>query len=123
MSLCSLSKDVLIKLVTTIQEDTKKDMKEKYEEKIEDLSTRLRLIQDISIIDIHECCIPKCKSVKVFNGRQYAYSGCKEIFSCKHCYNLVCDKHCYKLYRICPKCLENLINLIKVEIYFQFFLQ
>jgi hypothetical protein len=108
MDLYSLPKDMLIKLVSTIREDTIKE----YTEKMEDLQIRFNLMKEVSVnsqypIWVDKCSFLDCKGIYASDGRDYdASHNCEEIFYCKNCDELFCDQHIKNF--LCAKCSKEL---------------
>lgn len=92
-NLYDLPKDMLIKLVTTIREEAKKD----YEKEIFLLKEEKRMYREISKTNFYYCSYGKCNAMWATNGKsEDSYSGCSDFDFCECadgmslCY---CDKH------------------------------
>lgn len=106
MDLYSLPKDILVKLISTIREDTIQE----YSKKIEELDIKLRLIREVSYnsiypIELSYCSFPDCKSISASNYRDKdAFHNCEDMVFCDLCADTFCDKHLND--GVCSDCLE-----------------
>jgi len=107
--LYSLNKDMLIKLVATIQQNTIQE----YENKMEVLKERIRLHEELNTATDNNLYIFNCKSPNcsclwgIAPSNHNCYSKCKEFFCCVSCHEVFCNFHIKD--SICLDCF-NLLN-------------
>jgi len=92
MSLYDLPKDILIKLITEIEENTQK----KYERKVAHAEAKCKMLEKIaSRITIIECGKIDCYATMVSSdyGEDNEYLDCENIDVCEKCYYEYCDEH------------------------------
>jgi len=114
-NLYSLPKDLLIKLIARIRDDTEKE----YEKKLEyykirfDLMDKSRYSQRYPI-GFNECTYPGCEALQAADGEydHLATYKCKDIEICEICEHEYCDKHIqYDPIEYSYAC-ENCINIL-----------
>ena len=96
--LYELNKDMLVKLVYTIQADTKKEL-EKCEEELEFI-----LSETISSVD--RCSEYKngCKAMRLYLFVKDRYRECEDMVFCNMCGLHFCNNHCDTDLQICISC-------------------
>ena len=100
--LYSLPKDMLVKLVSMIREDTIKE----YEEKIELYQEKNCVMKNLKIY--HECSFPKCRAFQIIAGmRGIKHFNCKGIMRCRNCMEYFCDEHIKEGF-YCSDCKEKI---------------
>jgi len=102
--LYSLPKDMLIKLVSTIREDTIKEVTDKYEEKFN------FIMKSGNFID--ECDFSDCDSLRILNNiNGIKHFKCEEFRVCRECIRIHCDKHFIKTEKgyYCEECREKFV--------------
>lgn len=92
-NLYDLPKDMLIKLITTIEQNTI----EKYEKKLVYAETRYKIIEKMALrVTIFEC--EKCSGIMVSSdyGCDNEYLNCDCIDACNKCGYDYCDQHLHE---------------------------
>ena len=114
--LYSLPKDMLVKLIATIREDTIKEISKKYEDQMKDLQIRYDLMKEVSDystypISVEQCSFPNCEAMWGSNGRDTdSYYKCDDRDWCESCGKMFCQQHIIidsnNIY--CDNCIINL---------------
>ena len=105
MDLYSLPKDMLVKLISTIREDTIKEITSKYREKIDFVSYVLESENETN--SLTECDFPGCNSMEIgITNEDYSF-GCKYMIWCNKCSRYICDRHPIKTEIGCIICAKN----------------
>ena len=96
MNLRDLNKDMLIKLIETIQKDKQK--------KIDELEALLE--QYKSVVTIKRCNEEKCHCLTIEGDNRSKILKGSELFMCDSCYKYTCEEHGYFGMRTvyCKKC-------------------
>ena len=102
-----MPKDMLVKLVSTIKEETIKE----YEEKMEEYKAKFNFVKEFakkSGVHIKECSFPNCNATRIYDRYQLQDFTFDFIISCKECNKFYCKKHlANELY--CVDCKGNFI--------------
>jgi len=111
MDLYSLPKDILVKLVSTIREDTIKEVTSEYEEKFADFNNKYRdKILKMTILEhyfeIFHCSFPNCRTLLMNGEYDISVIGSYDYYQCRRCNNYCCINHGddYIDNSICHKC-------------------
>ena len=92
MSLYDLPKDLLIKLITHIEDETKK----KYEKRLALVEAKCKMLEKMSRrITVVECSGPECYSTMCCSdyGFDNEYLNCEYIDTCDNCGYDYCNEH------------------------------
>lgn len=73
-----LPKDILIKMLTTIQEKTRKE----YEDQLSFLKEENRIIKSVTNVVIYRCSYKKCKAMLSYGRYSHVVSGCESFKWC-----------------------------------------
>jgi hypothetical protein len=111
MDLYDLPKDMLVKLVATIREDSHKDLKAEKKK----LKRKLKEVIELGNIGIYKCSGNKCESTYMFTHRYHEKSREFENFkNCDLCNEDYCSKHIFKIEEgnICESCKDEEYKLL-----------
>jgi len=109
--LYSLPKDILVKLISTIREDTIKEVTKTVTNKYEKDKEELFDLIEIYLI-VSRCDETNCESKAIGNYTSEFYK-CKTFYKCNECRSFYCDKHIiYKNdIKYCPCGSDDLFDL------------
>ena len=96
-----LNRDMLIKLVETVNVKWKREL-ELVKSELEELRNFIKCSAYV-----HSCSVEFCKAMEIENTRDSVYLHCKDIHECSDCSRLICDKHAVKIdpeITLCDKC-------------------
>lgn len=98
MDLYSLLKDMLVKMISTIQEETEKKYKD-----YESYKRKWKTIKSEVIC----CSFPDCDAMMLSRSR--IMLKCYEIRQCVDCSSLICNKHLLEFFGspLCKECFHN----------------
>ena len=115
--LYNLPKELLIKIIQTVENDTKIIIEKLWEERIDQISRSFQLEKT-------NCQEPDCKEFALSHERiHYNSFMTSEMYSCNSCYNVIyCKNHVknLKLFKnrcYCAKCQEDLKNAFNNPIF------
>ena len=92
---------MLVKLVTTIEEDVRKN----YEIEIARLRGIIKIYDRLSEVKIWSCNYPNCIASYGCDNDEETYKYCKAMETCKYCHFSYCEKHLFHPYIcICKDC-------------------
>lgn len=97
MDLYSLPKDMLVKLICTIREDTEKKNKDD-----------LELLEKIKPY-VQRCKQPNCESIYINNDVSITDSSHRGLYRCHNCNETCCDDHkkWFKYGTLCLDCFDD----------------
>ena len=92
-----LNRDMLVKLVETVNV--------KWKRELELVKSELEELRNSSYV--HSCSVEFCKAIEIENMRESIYLHCNDIHECSNCSRLICDKHAVMIdpeITLCDKC-------------------
>jgi hypothetical protein len=105
--LYSLPKDILISLLTLVEQHVTKTLTEQFETKIKDLELQLTYCDETQI-PVRRCNEKGCRALAIIDGRyDNLYQDCCEMHKCG-CEKYLCDSHFGNAK--CEMCLEVVCN-------------
>ena len=105
--LYKLPKDMLVKLVSTIQYQTREDVEKEHANQIREIFNEIDYYQSYSI---SYCCVDECDKYIVYDENGKTLYSSSEIFSCSDYENFTCCRDCFDYY-----CKDHTVNIRKIN--------